>query len=190
MTNIEQLKNDLKGLLSNHRYQHCLRVADEAKRLAKRYGSDIEKAYVAGVVHDVAKEFSMEENQSLIEKHHLPKSFLLEDYRKVLHAYLGEVYLRDNYTLDEDILEAVRFHATGAQTMNQLDKIVFLADKIEIGKNYPGIEEERRVAYQDLDQAMILCLENNLKKLKREHKKINRKSIEVLEFLRGKQTIN
>lgn len=190
MTDIKQLKDDLRELLSNHRYQHCLRVADEAKRLAKRYGCDLEKAYVAGLVHDVAKEFSMKENQDLIEKHHLPKSFLLDGYRKVLHAYLGEVYLRDNYTLDEDILEAVRFHATGDQAMNQLDKIIFLADKIEIGKDYPGIEEERRVAYQDLDQAMILCLENNLRKLEKEHKKINRKSIEVLEFLCGKQAIN
>ena len=68
--------------------------------------------------------------------------------------------------------------------MSDLDKIVFVADKIESGKNYPGIEEERQLSKENLDKAIILCMENNQKKLKKENKQIAPKSIEVLSYLK------
>ena len=109
---------------------------------------------------------------------------LNEDYRKILHADIGSVLVREKYQVDEDICHAVKSHVVGDVPMNLLDKIVFVADKIEPFKKYDGIDEERLLAYQDIDDAMILCISNNHKKLIREKKSIYPKSFLVLNYLK------
>lgn len=184
MSDIEKIKSDLRCLLSEYRYLHSLRVAEVAKGLAARYSFDIDKAYATGLIHDIAKEFSDEKNRDIIYKYHLPLEYLDKNYRKILHAYIGAVVAREKYGFDEEACHAVASHAIGSIPMELLDKIIFVADKIEPYKTYEGIELERRMASHDLNQAVIMCIENNHKKLIREKKYIHPKSIEVLNYLK------
>lgn len=183
MYDIDEIKRDLKELLSEKRYKHCLSVAAVAMELANIYGTDKDKAYLAGMVHDIAKEFSDEENNYYIEKYDLPR--IEEEYKRIIHSYVGAVYLKEKYNMDDEICEAVKVHTTGSMDMSLLDKIVFVADKIEPGKDYPGIDEERRLAKEDIDRCVILCLENNYKKLLSKGKRMYSLSLEVLYKLKN-----
>lgn len=180
MYDVDKIKDDLKNSLSEYRYNHSLNVANECVRLASIYGVDKNKAYLAGLVHDIAKEFSDEDNLYYINKYNLPK-FELE-YKKIIHSYVGSVYLKEKYNMDEEICRAVRVHTVADIDMSLLDKIVFVADKIEIGKNYPGIEEERAIANIDIDKALLLCLENNYKKLEKQGRNMYPSTLKVMNY--------
>lgn len=188
MNNIGRIKNDLRGYLSEYRFFHCLRVAYVARRLADVYHYDMDKAYVAGLIHDIAKEFSNEENMDVIMKYHLSKSLLDDDYSKLLHSDIGACLAKNVYGLDDDVCHAVMCHTIGDIPMNLLDKILFVADKIEPGKDYMGIEEERELAYKDINEATILCIENHHKKLVKTKKKIYPKSLDVLNYLKKERS--
>lgn len=185
MSKVEDIKRDLEKMLSEYRYLHCLRVADVAKRLACLYSYDLDKAYIAGLVHDIAKEFTIDENVEYVKKYSLPNYLLDKEYAKMIHADIGACIARDWYSLDDEICHAIKSHSIGDIPMNLLDKIIFVADKIEPMKRYDGISEERSLASRDIHGATILCILNNHKKLIKEHKKIYPKSLEVLEYLKN-----
>lgn len=184
MNNIEIIKRDLKTMLSETRYQHSLNVAEESQKLAKVYLYDENKAYLAGLVHDIAKEFSSKENEQIIQKYKLPESLLNEANYKVRHADIGAIIAKEKYNLNAEICLAIKSHTIGNIPMTILEKIVFLADKIEPARNYPEIEKIRTLAYIDLDAAIIMYLENNLKNLTIKKKKINTRTIEVLNYFK------
>ena len=158
MYNIEKIKNDLKSNLSQFRYEHSIRVANEAKKLAEYYNADSEKAYLAGIVHDIAKEFSNEENKKWIEKYNLSKDLLSIEYRNIVHADIGAVVVKELYDLDYEICNAVKYHTIGNVSMSLLDKIIFIADVIGRKDTNTYIEEIRILAYQNLDKALKQCL--------------------------------
>ena len=187
MKDVEKIKNDLRSMLSEYRYLHSLRVAEVARGLACVYSCDVEKAYLTGLVHDIAKEFSDEENIEAVMKYHLSNDLLDKEYRKMIHADIGAKIVKDWYGLDDEVCHAVASHTVGDIPMNILDKIIFVADKIEPFKRYEGIDEERRLASFDIHNATILCIENHHKKLIREKKKIYSKSFEVLEYLKNQK---
>lgn len=183
---IEEVKKSLKERLSDYRYNHCLRVADVAKDLAKFYKEDEGQAYFAGLVHDMAKEFTKEENLEFVKSHNLPEEVLNKENSKFLHGTIGAIIAKETYHFTDDMFNAVYYHTAGRPGMSKLEKIVYLADKIEPGKNYEGIESERKLAYQDLDQAVILCLKTKIVKLTKEGKSIHPNTIDTLNYLEAK----
>lgn len=182
MYNIELIKNNLKENLSEYRYIHSLNVADTSKYLAKIYGINEELAYLTGLVHDIAKEFSEEQNEYYINKYNLPR--FEPEYQRIVHSFVGAAYLKEQYNMDDEICKAVMLHTIANDNMTTLDKILFVADKIEPGKKYPGIEEERLIVKKDLDEAMLLCLENNYKKLSSKGKTMYPSSLKILKQLK------
>jgi len=182
MYNLEEIKKDLRMKLSDYRYNHSLSVALVCIELANIYNVDKDKAYVVGLVHDIAKEFSDEENIYYIEKYNLPR--VDDEFKRIVHGEVGAAYLREKYNMDDEVCEAVRVHSIGSTDMTMLDKILFVADKIEPGKDYPGIEDERRVAKEDIDKALLLCLENNYKQLIGKGRRMHPISLEVLDNLK------
>lgn len=184
MYNIEQIKKDLKNNLSEFRYNHSIMVAEESQRLARQYNLDEEKAYVAGLVHDIAKEFSDEENVEWIEKYHLSKELLLSEFKKIIHADIGAVVVKEKYGLDEEICNAVHYHTIGNVPMGLLDKVIFVADKIARKSNNPIIEQERNLAYKDIDKALELCLNTQKETLERDGKKMHLITIQLLKELK------
>ena len=188
MYDVVKLKEDLKEILSEERYSHSLRVAEISKELARIYQVDIEKAYLAGLVHDIAKEFSSEQNIYYLNKYKLPKKLLQEEYRNILHGIIGASYLKEKYNLDDEICNAVKIHTISSPNMTMLDKVLFVADKIEPNKKFNGIEQERELAYQNIDDCLILCLENTIVHLIKKGKKFDKTIIETLESLK-KETL-
>ena len=187
MNDVEKIKDDLKIMLSEYRYLHSLRVADLARGLACVHDYDEKRAYLVGLVHDIAKDFSDNDNRRYVKYYHLSNHLLDDDYRKIIHADIGACIARDKYSFDEELCHAIACHTIGDIPMNLIDKILFVADKIEPLKNYVGIEEERSMASFDITKATIMCIENNHKKLIRENRKISPRSIEVLEYLKNSQ---
>ena len=188
MWNIEEIKKDVRNSLSDYRFNHSLRVMEEAKKLALHYKANIEKCMLCALTHDMCKELRDEENKEFIKKYNLPKELLNSENKNIVHGYIASILVKEKYNFTSDMVLAVRYHTTGYPNMDLLAKIVYLADKIEKGKDYPGIEEERLLAYQDIDKAIILCLSNQIKHLKEKNKVINKMGYDTLKFLKENTT--
>ena len=170
---ILEIKEEIKNKLSTYRYQHSINVMEEAVKLARYYGVGEDKCKICALTHDMAKEFSEEENKRFIEKYELPEDILLKENKNLLHGYIAAIIVEEKYGFTDDMVKAVKYHSTGYVGMDMLAKIIYLADKIEKGKDYPGIEEERYYAYKDIDKAIVICLCNQIKKLVKDGKKVN-----------------
>ncbi len=188
MWNIEEIKKDVRKNLKDYRYNHSLRVMEEASSLAKHYHADIKKCMLCGLTHDMCKELTDKENEEFIKKHNLPKELLNPENKNIIHGVIASILVKEKYNFTTDMVLAIKYHTTGYPKMDLIAKIVYLADKIEKGKDYKGIEEERILAYQDIDKAIILCLNNQIKHLKEKNESINKIGYDTLKYL--KETTN
>ncbi len=145
---------DVRGRLSDFRFYHSQCVAEEAKKLAGRYGWDPALAYIAGAAHDIMKEQPREEALAFFEANGVSLTPLEKRCPKLWHAMAGEVYLRRHYPLPEEIYGAVRWHTTGRENMTLPEKILFVADFVSADRDYPGVEDMRVRAQQSLASAM------------------------------------
>ncbi len=163
--NINKIDTYLKENLSKKRYEHSLLVAKEAKSLAKIYHVDEEKAYLAGLIHDIAKELSEDENNYWIKKGNLADDLKKENYKKIRHADIGALIAKEKYNLDNDICNAIKYHTIGNKNMDTLAKIIYIADKIgrkEIPKELIPIKD---LVKKDLNAALIYFIEKQNKNL-------------------------
>ncbi|MGE5422505.1 MAG: bis(5'-nucleosyl)-tetraphosphatase (symmetrical) YqeK [Ignavibacteriales bacterium] len=160
----EAVINIIKGRLSLRRFEHSIQVADTARQMAHRFGADPAKAYFAGLVHDYGKGISGAELLRIAGEN----GFIEDDVERkspdLLHAPVGAfLLLRDLGIKDDEVLDAVRYHTLGRIHMSVMDKIIYLADMIEPGRDFPGIERLRCIAERDLDQAMIVGIDSTLR---------------------------
>lgn len=163
MVDIEQAKAWVASRLSHGRLEHSLRVADEAVRLAVRWGADAEKAKLAGVLHDVARELPYEEMRRIVAEHDIEVTDQELQVRELLHAPVGAFLVRHELGLDDDeVWAAIRYHTTGRAGMSLLEKVVYLADYIEPGRNFPGVDQARRLAEVNLDEAVFWALNQTI----------------------------
>lgn len=138
--------------------QHCLGVEETSVKLARAYGIDEKKAALAGLVHDYGKLFPEEELCRIALENGIGDDVILKE-PVLLHAPVGAWLLQKDLGIkDEEILEAVRLHTTGFPAMSPLAKIIYLADYIEPGRNCPGVEEVRAIAFQDLEKALLAAV--------------------------------
>jgi len=153
---IDNMKQALQATLSEHRYKHSLGVADTAVEMAKRFGADPEKAYLAGLLHDCAKEVPEQNRIPLCEKYHILVNDFEKDNTGLLHGKMGEVMAKKVYKIeDRDILDAIRTHTTGMPGMTKLQAIIYVADFIEPSrKDISCLEEIRSLAKEDLDKTV------------------------------------
>lgn len=161
----DELKNKLKNNLYEKRYIHSLGVAEEAKRLAVIYGADEEKAYIAGLLHDCAKKFTPDEQLDVCKKIGVE----LDEYAKlcipIVHSFLGVEIARTEYGInDVEILNAIKYHTVGRAGMTLLEKIIYIADITEAGRDFEGVDELRRLVDKDLTAAIIKSVEFELKR--------------------------
>ena len=161
----ERLKIEAERRLPSGRYQHVLRVAETAMILADRFGEDKEKAETAALLHDVAKAMPKEDLKRIVESEGDPAA-VLGFHHELWHGPAGAVIARDEFGIrDADILAAVRFHTTGRAGMSRLEKIIFIADMIEPGRNFPGADQLRKEAERSLEDALIACSAHSLQYL-------------------------
>lgn len=167
MIPFKTITDELQERLSSKRYQHSLGVAEEAVRLAKHYGADEEKAYLAGLVHDCAKEIPGEKTVTLLrEKYGVTPDAIALRTPKILHGALGACIAQSEFHIDDpEILDAIRYHTTGKANMSLLSKIIYIADYIEPGRNYPDVDKLRKMTYEDIDRAMLFGIDFTIGKL-------------------------
>ena len=161
----EEIKKDLKNLLSEKRFEHTLGVEYTSACLAMRYGADMEKARMAGLLHDCAKYLSAEDKISYSKKYGMPISKYEKKNPELLHAKLGACFANVKYGVsDPEILSAITWHTTGKPDMSLLDKIVYVADYLEPNRNQaPNLAEVRELAFRDLDECLCQILEDSIK---------------------------
>lgn len=153
---MQEIKKNLKKLLSDHRYEHTLGVAETAREMAEAFDSDPDQAYLAGLLHDCAKHYTGEELLHLSRMAGLPVTEAEEKSPFLLHAKLGAYYARERYRVkDEDILNAIRYHTTGRPGMSLLEKIIYAADYVEPGRDEaPHLKQLRRLSRKDIDETV------------------------------------
>lgn len=163
-SDISKIRKSMKKKLDEKRYEHTLGVAYTAAALAMRYGEDMNNALVAGLLHDCAKCMTNEKRLSICEKHNIPITKAEEKNPFLLHARVGSFLAMKKYGVtDKDVINAILNHTTGRPGMSLLEKIIWLADYIEPGRKHaPNLEQIRRVAFEDLDKALLMALEDTL----------------------------
>ena len=150
----EALLAKMETVIPEKRLRHCLGVEKAARELAERFGLDVEKAGLAGLLHDYAKKVSDEDFLSLIDKYRLDPD--LKNWgNNVCHGMVGIYKIQEDLGIeDAEILRAIEIHTVGSGTMSELDKVVYVADYIEHNRDFPGVDKARELAQRSLNQAV------------------------------------
>lgn len=161
---IRKIRKSMEKKLDSKRFEHTLGVAYTACALAMRHGADCNNALLAGMLHDCAKCLTNEKRLSICEKYNIAINEAEQKNPFLLHAKVGSFLAMKKYGVtDKDVINAILNHTTGRPGMSDLEKIIWLADYIEPGrKQAPNLEAVRKAAFEDLNQALLLALEDTL----------------------------
>ena len=156
MSDLITICKDLKSKVSERRYNHCINVGNMAKKLARIYNVNEKKAYIAGILHDIAKEMNYDQQTEILGgTEFFPPEYSRKNYR-VFHGWVGSIYVKKYlHIYDDDILNAIRYHTTGRKDMSMLEKIIYNSDCISIERRFDGVEYFRRVAQSDLNVVIL-----------------------------------
>ena len=162
-TDYESLKIILKSRLNEKRYYHSLCVADEAKRLAGKYGGNEEKAYLAGLLHDITKNSPDEEHLQIFKESDIILSDIEKNAKKLWHAMSGAEYVKRVIGVDDpEIIDAIRYHTTAKENMSLLAKILYLADFTSADRDYEDVDVIRKYVDESLDKAFVYALQYSI----------------------------
>lgn len=176
----------IKKHLPEHRYIHTIGVTDTAISLAKQFGANESKAELAGIFHDYAKYRPKEEMVEIIQSEQLPEDLLLFN-SELWHAPVGAYLVKKEIGItDEEILQAIRSHTTGRAGMTTLEKVIMLADYIEPNRSFPGVDDVREVAKDDLDKALVMSIQNTIKFLLNKNALVYPQTVETYNDLQRK----
>ena len=168
-----------KSNMTEDRFEHCIGVSKTAQKLAELNQYDEDKAALAGFIHDYAKQVSVEEYREVIKTKGFDQD-LLNWNRSIWHGIVGTYFIqRDLKITDTEILTAVRRHTTADVEMTTLDKIVFMADYIEPGRSFPGVEEARKITYANIDKGVGYQLAHTLEFLIEKRNKIYPRTLDA-----------
>lgn len=183
---VQKLRKEVKKAFKNNkpRYWHTIGVANTCACLAMRYEVDIQKAYVAGLLHDCAKCYSDQELLKACENYSIDVSPSENVSPYLLHAKLGAYYARTVYGIeDEEICSAIKFHSTGRPGMTKLEEIVFIADYIEPFRNKAdNLDEIRKIVFEDITEAIYRVTKSTLDYLEKNGRPIDLMTEETCKY--------
>ena len=187
--NFKELKEIVKSKMSLKRFTHTLGVVEMSEKLAKTYNADIEKCKVAALLHDICKEMDMEYIKNIC-KNNFINELSEEDLEnnEILHGFAGAYYVKNELGIDDkEILSAIKYHTVGEKNMTLVEKIVYIADAIEYGRNYPSVVKIREETYKNLDRGILMEIEHKEKYLesigKKSHPNTDELKKEILKEL-------
>lgn len=154
----DAMKQELEKRLKPSRFAHSIGVSETAAVLAERFGVDEQQARIAGLLHDCAREFRNEDMIAEAQKRKIAIGAVEQAMPLLLHAYIGAKRIREIYQVEDEAVEqAIWRHTVGGPEMTALDKIIWFADMIEPGRNYPGVEKLRQLAQEASLDDMVLA---------------------------------
>ncbi|MBT2288763.1 bis(5'-nucleosyl)-tetraphosphatase (symmetrical) YqeK [Paenibacillus albidus] len=158
----EQLIEAVSAQMPDKRWKHTLGVMESSITLAEQYGADPVRAETAAILHDVAKYWPVDRMREVIEQNGLSLELLKHD-KQLWHAEVGAFVAERDYGItDAEVLDAIRFHTSGREGMGLLEKVVCLADYIEPGRDFPGVEQIRRQARNSLEEGLIAGFDSTI----------------------------
>lgn len=180
----DELRPVALSYLKPKRVRHVLGVEEEAVRLAKMYGADVEQARIAALLHDCTKKLELDEQLALCAEYRIELDELERTALKLLHAKTGAAIARDVFGADEEVCSAILWHTTGRPDMTTLEKVVYLADYIEPNRDFEGVDELRAVVYADLDRGLELGLRMSVEELQERGSPVHHDTREAWEYIR------
>ena len=159
---LEKINQDIKNTLSEKRYFHSIGVMKKAEELAKQYHIDVDKAKIVGLAHDIAKEMPKEEKIAYVKEHHIEIDEIEKVNIELLHAKIGADICKNKYGFSQDMQDAIRYHTTGSPKMDDLAKIILIADKTEAGRKNIDPEEIKELEQKGLNQEVIALLDRSI----------------------------
>ena len=185
-TTDQQFTDIIRRRLTPYRFRHSVAVADEAKRLAEKYGADPAKAYTAGLLHDILKDASPAEQLQIAADFGILLDDTEQASQKLWHAHVGAVFVEKILGVtDPEIVGAIRYHTTGRARMTLLEKIIYVADFTAAGRDYDDVDVMRRLADQSLDDAMRYALEYTVADLHKKHRIVHADTLAALQEVRS-----
>jgi len=179
---IDKIYEYLKNNLSQYRYDHVMRVCEIALDLGKIFDVDLDKIKICALLHDCAKDISIEDLKKISIENNLLKEEEY-DYGSILHSAVGAFIAKEKFNIhDEDILNGIAYHTTGRANMSLLEKVIFVSDKIEEGRDFKGVFDLRKMAKIDLDETIVMYFNMELTRLISKNKCIHPKSVECRNF--------
>ncbi len=176
----EKIINLIRSKLEARRFQHSLNVAESARCLAEKYGADADKAYTAGLLHDVMKNASDEEQLGVLTEAGIELIPEERANKKLWHAIAGAAYIKNVMGIeDKEICRAVRYHTTGRAKMSVFEKVIYLADYISAERSYKGVDDMRRLCDESMDEAIIYALEFGIPDLVKKGSVIHPDSVDL-----------
>ena len=187
--NFSKTKKTLRKYLDRDRFEHSEGVMYTAAALAMRYGEDLEKAQIAGILHDCAKCKPDGKKLKICEKNHIEITEAEKMSPFLLHAKVGAYIAKAKYDIeDTEILDAIACHTTGKPAMTLLEKIIYISDYIEPMRNKASnLEEVRKMAFVDLDEALFKILSDTLVYLEKSSKKMDPMTMQTYEYYRAQR---
>lgn len=182
----EQAEDMVRKTLSAKRFQHTVNVKNLAVKMAQHYGADPQKAALAAILHDSAKELPRTELLQIMLDNAIIAKGAEKRPEPVWHGVCAAILAKTRWNIqDEEILSAIACHTTGRENMSRLDKILFLADMTSAERDYPGVEELRSLEMQDLDKAMIRALTMTIDFVKQKNAPVDEESAKALAWLQA-----
>ena len=184
--NFSKTKKTLRKYLDRDRFEHSEGVMYTAAALAMRYGENLEKAQIAGILHDCAKCIPDNKKLKICEKNHIEITEAEKCSPFLLHAKVGAYIAKEKYDIeDAEILDAIACHTTGKPAMTLLDKIIYISDYIEpMRSKASNLEEVRKMAFVDLDETLFKILSDTLVYLENSSKKMDPMTMQTYEYYR------
>ena len=184
---IPQLRACSYSMMKAKRIAHVGGVEEEAVRLARRWGADEELARRAGILHDCTKYYTLDEQLQICDRYGIVLDDLEKISVKLLHSKTGAALARHCFGQPDEVYDAIFWHTTGKPDMNLLEKVVYLADYIEPNRNFEGLEEIRKLSYEDLDAAMQLGLEMSVEDLNERGVPIHKNTQAALDWQKSRR---
>lgn len=182
---LEELRPVALSYLKAKRVRHVLGVEQEARRLAERYGADVEKARFAALLHDCTKKLELNEQLALCARYGIELDDLERRALKLLHAKTGAAVAREVFGAPQDVCDAILWHTTGRPDMTTLEKVIYLADYIEPSRDFDGVDTLREVVYADLDRGLALGLKMSIEELEGYGSPVHQNTRSAYEYIRN-----
>lgn len=184
---IIKMQKKVKKYMDDMRFQHTLGVMYTAAALAMCHGADMERAQIAGLLHDCAKCIPNDKKLKLCKRHNIPVTETEEKSPYLLHARLGAFIAEEKYGIhDPDILSAIEFHTTGRADMSLLEEIIYIADYIEpMRSKAANLPEVRRLAFEDLDRAVYVTMRDTLRYLEKQKSCLDNQTVVAYNYYKN-----